>query len=114
MPVAHSAITTPFINLTNTKAMDNKTFQNLLAQRMKCDNEAAARLIEGFGIIIREQCSNAGKVAIPGFGSFEGEKHDEEVSTDLTSGRRMLLPPSIEVKFSAGSLLKRKIKEAIQ
>ena len=36
--------------------MDNKTFQNLLAQRMKCDNEAAARLIEGFGIIIREQC----------------------------------------------------------
>ena len=30
--------------------MDNKTFQNLLAQRMKCDNEAAARLIEGFEI----------------------------------------------------------------
>lgn len=94
--------------------MDNKTFHTILAQRLRCDNEATARLIEGFGMIIKEQCSNAGKVAIPGFGAFEGEKHDEEISTDLASGRRMLLPPSIEVKFSAGSLLKRKIKEAMQ
>ena len=114
MPVAHSAIITPFINLTNTKAMDNKNFPKSACPANEVRQRAAARLIEGFGIIIREQCSNAGKVAIPGFGSFEGEKHDEEVSTDLTSGRRMLLPPSIEVKFSAGSLLKRKIKEAIQ
>jgi nucleoid DNA-binding protein len=92
--------------------MDNKSFQSQLSQRLRCDNAATTRLLEGFGVIIREQCSNAAKVALPGFGSFEGAKHDEEVITDLASGKRMLLPPSIEVKFNVGSMLKRKIKEA--
>lgn len=91
--------------------MDNKTFVNKLAQRLRCDNETAARLTEGLGVILREQCGESARVAVPGFGSFEGVKNPEEIVNDLASGKRMLLPPSIEVKFTAGSLLKKKIRE---
>jgi len=91
--------------------MDNKNFISNLAQRLGCDNATAQRLVDGFGTIVRETCADAGKVAIPGFGTFEGVKHDDEIITDLASGRRMLLPPSIEATFSASGMLKKKVRE---
>ena len=54
---------------------------------------------------------NENNVAIPGFGTFEGVKHDESVVRDLTSGRNMLLPPSIELQFKPGGMLRKKVKE---
>lgn len=91
--------------------MDNKIFLTQLAKRLRCDNETVTRLVDGFGVILREQCGNAARVAVPGFGSFEGVKHPEEIVNDLATGKRMLLPPSIEVTFTSGSLLKKKLKE---
>ena len=61
--------------------------------------------------MVREECAKANRVAIPGFGTFEGVKHEEEITSDLTTGKRMLLPPSVEVRFVAGSMLKKKLKE---
>lgn len=90
--------------------MDNKTFAAGLAQKLACDAATAARLIEGFGMILREQCGEENRVAIPGFGTFEGVKHDEEVITDLATGKRMLLPPSIDVNFTPGAMLKKRMK----
>ena len=90
--------------------MDNRSFTGNLAQRLGCDAATAARLLEGFSMILREQCGEENRVAIPGFGTFEGIKHDEEITTDLVSGKRMLLPPSIEVRFSAGGMLRKRMK----
>ena len=90
--------------------MDNMSFTCNLAKRLVCDAETAARLLEGFSMILREQCGEENRVAIPGFGTFEGIKHDEEITTDLVSGKRMLLPPSIEVRFSAGGMLRKRMK----
>lgn len=91
--------------------MDNKSFVGNLARKLNCDAATASRLIEGLGTILREQCGEGNRVAFPGFGTFEGVKHNEEVTTDLATGRRMLLPPSMELRFVAGSMLKKKIKE---
>ncbi len=90
--------------------MDNRSFVGSLAQRLGCDAATAARLIDGFGMILREQCGEENRVAIPGFGTFEGVKHDEEITTDLVSGKRMLLPPSIEVRFAAGGMWRKRVK----
>ena len=35
----------------------------------------------------------------------------KKITSDLTTGKRMLLPPSVEVRFVAGSMLKKKLKE---
>lgn len=91
--------------------MDNRKFIEGLAKRLGCDNDTAMRLTEGFEVVVREECAKANRVAIPGFGTFEGVKHEEEITSDLTTGKRMLLPPSVEVRFVAGSMLKKKLKE---
>lgn len=91
--------------------MDQKAFVSTLAQRMSCDNATAAGLLDKLSALLADQCSEENRIAIPGFGTFEGLKHDEEITTDLASGKRMLLPPSIEVKFTAGGMLKKHIKE---
>lgn len=81
---------------------------------MGCDTDTATHLVESFSTLVREECGKTNRVAIPGFGSFEGIKHDEEITNDLATGRRMLLPPSIEVRFIPGGMLKKKIKEGMQ
>lgn len=91
--------------------MDNKTFTATLARKMGCDTAKAQHLIEGFCTLLREECSEANRVAIPGFGSFAGEKHSEEIIDDLATGRRMLLPPGVEMTFAAGAMLKKRIKK---
>ena len=91
--------------------MDSKTFTSTLAGRQACEPSEAARLIEGFAAVIREQCGCGNRVALPGFGTFEGVKRDEEITTDLATGCRMLLPPSVELIFTAGGMLKKKMKE---
>ena len=92
--------------------MDYKTLTATIARKTGCDAAMAQRMIEGFCTIVREECADVNRVAIPGFGSFEGVKHDEEIINDLASGKRMLLPPSIEVKFVPGTMLKKTIREA--
>lgn len=91
--------------------MDNKSFVGNVARKLNCDATTASRLIEGLAALPRDECVDGNRVALPGFGTFEGVKHNEEIITDLATGRRMLLPPSMELRFVPGGMLKKKIKE---
>lgn len=90
--------------------MDNKGFINNISARLGCGLSEAEKLTECFASLLREQCGEGSKVAIPGFGTFEGVKHDEEITTSLDTGKRMLLPPSVEVRFAAGGMLKKRVR----
>lgn len=89
--------------------MENKTFVSAMAAKMDCSAEEVARMNEGFSAILRRECAHLSRVAIPGFGSFEGIKHDEEIRTDHASGRRMMFPPCIEVEFKPSTMLRKRI-----
>ena len=91
--------------------MDNKTFIDNLAQRLGCDTPTAQRLMNDFITVLQEECAQTNRVAIPGFGSFGGKKNEETIVDDLASGNRILLPPSIELVFTPGGMLKKKLKE---
>jgi nucleoid DNA-binding protein len=82
-----------------------------MAQRLNLENSTAEKLLEGFVGIIGEECRNLNRIAIPGFGSFQGEKRDEKVVKDLSTGRRLLLPPTIELEFIPGGRLKNEVAE---
>lgn len=82
-----------------------------ISRRSSIDVARVARFLAVFADIIREECGNENNVAIPGFGTFERVKHDESVVRDLASGRNMLLPPSIELQFKPGGMLRKKVKE---
>lgn len=46
-------------------------------------------------------------VAVPRFGTFAPVKEDERVSRDLSTGRNVLLPPHLELRFTPAAALRR-------
>jgi len=62
-----------------------------------------------FAEIIRRTAANLDSVAIPSFGTFIPRKRDEEIADDLSTGRRMLLPPQITLEFTPAAMLRKKL-----
>lgn len=91
--------------------MDNRQFIKELADRLKADTAQAEKLMAGFCGIVGEQTRDLNRVALPSLGSFRGVKRDETVVRDLSTGRRLLLPPAIELEFIAGGRLRNGISE---
>ena len=86
--------------------MDNRSFINKLAQSTETDTKDTSRLVKELVGIIAKCCETNEKVAIPGFGTFEFIKNKEKVITE-SDGQKVLLPPSLNVLFKAGSRLKK-------
>ncbi|MDE5629948.1 MAG: HU family DNA-binding protein [Muribaculaceae bacterium] len=88
--------------------MDYKQFRKRIAELTGRSTADVDALVEGLSVALRQSGSELDSVAVPTFGTFVPEKHDEEIRTDLSTGRKMLLPPEISVKFvPAGALAKR-------
>lgn len=66
-------------------------------------------LEEAVAQVLTDAATNLDIVAIPGFGSFAGEKHDEHIA-ESSDGRRMLIPPSVNITFKPSVLLRNKVK----
>ncbi len=91
--------------------MENKELINTLSKKLSRDNKDVSALIEGLSMILRDSCGNMDMVAIPSFGSFIPEKEDERVSIDLETGKRMLYPPQINLKFKPSAILRKRFNE---
>lgn len=92
--------------------MENKALLHALSTAMGRDIKDISALLDSLGAVIKERLCDMDTIAVPGFGEFEPLKEDEHIGTDALTGARMLMPPSISVKFTPSSLLKRKIKES--
>lgn len=88
-----------------------KSFSSQLAARIGRDKKSTDRLLEALSQTIVKLCGEAEVVAIPGFGSFEAEKHEEQIVTDRSEGKRMLLPPEVVMKFTVASRLRKAIEK---
>lgn len=82
-----------------------------MAQRLNLETSTAEKLLCGFVEVIGEECGGLNRLALPSLGSFQGVKRDETVVRDLSTGRRVLLPPVIELEFTPGGRLKNGISE---
>ena len=80
-------------------------------QSLETSSTSTSALIEGLSMILRDSCGNMDMVAIPSFGSFIPEKEDERVSIDLETGKRMLYPPQINLKFKPSAILRKRFNE---
>lgn len=90
--------------------MDYKQLRRQLCQltgRSQADIDA---LTEGLALIIRESCADMDAVAIPTFGTFQPVKHLEEEITDLSTGKKMLVPPEIILEFHPAAVLQKRMK----
>lgn len=88
-----------------------KTFIGELARRTGRDRKSTEALLAGLSRALVRHCGELDTVAVPGFGSFAAEKHEEQIVVDRSSGSRMLLPPEIVLTFRPAGKL-RKIVES--
>lgn len=90
--------------------MDNKQFAAGLARQLGIEVDRAAELTAALADTIRETCAELDSAAIPGFGTFQGVKTEECISTDPVTGKRVLMPPSITLHFAPSVVLRKKLK----
>ncbi len=90
--------------------MDHKQFKKRLSELTGRTGADIDALIEGLAIILRDSCSELDSVAVPTFGTFKPIKHKEEIVDDLSTGKRMLLPPEIKLEFQPGGLLRKRLR----
>ena len=72
-------------------------------------SDVMARVVEGLRDTIVGLALSGDSVAIPRFGTFMPVKEGERVSRDLSTGRNVLLPPHLDMRFTAASALRRAI-----
>lgn len=90
--------------------MDYKQLRKRLCDLTGRSTSDVDSLVEGLSIILRDSCADLDNVAVPTFGTFEATKHNEEITTDLSTGRRMLMPPEITISFRPGGMLLKRLR----
>lgn len=90
--------------------MDYKQFRKHIAEQIHRTPADVDALVEGLTVIMRESCGDMDSVAIPTFGTFTPVKHPETISHDLSTGKRMLMPPEISLEFTPGGMLLKHLR----
>lgn len=83
-------------------------------KRLGIEAKECSELSAALADILCDEFEAGNTVAIPAFGQFAPVKHDEQLSTDLTTGRRLLLPPSITLEFTPGSILTKHLRQTVK
>ncbi len=89
--------------------MDNKQFVDAITRQLGQTDKQTQQFIDAFTKIVCEQSAELNSIAIPSFGTFQAIKENEHVVRDLSTGQRLLVPPSITLKFTAATALNKKI-----
>ena len=91
--------------------MDMKQIVATLSKKMGREPNDIIALIDGLSAIIKDKCGALDSIAIPGFGTFIPLKENEKITTDLSTGKRMLLPPQISLQFQPSTILRKKLTD---
>jgi len=82
-----------------------------LAQRLQLPKaEAEKRLDETTAIITAELVKN-NVVSIVNFGTLEVKKRQERISIHPNTGKKLLVPPKLIVKYRTSSTLNKRLKD---
>ncbi len=84
----------------------------IIAAGMGMEAAEAEQLTADLVQCISAFCGELDAVAIPGFGTLQPVKSDETISTDLSSGRRILMPPCIQIDFKCSVVLRKRLNDS--
>lgn len=90
--------------------MDNRQLLSHLTQKLGRNRTDVNRLLDALAAVMAERCGELDSIAVPGFGTFAGEKVNECVVTDGETGRRTLMPPKVQLNFTMSHVLKNSLK----
>lgn len=89
--------------------MTHDQFIEKLSATTAYSPERSAELSAMLTETICDYCSDLDQVAIPGFGNFTPVRTDERIDIDRSTGRRVILPPEINVVFKTSVVLRKRI-----
>lgn len=90
--------------------MDYKSFINGIAMQSGRTTDSAEAISQKLIEIFRNSFCDLDEVAIPAFGTFKPEKHDEYIASDLSDGSLVCYPPSISLSFTPSTMLKKHLR----
>ncbi len=75
--------------------------------------EQASKMLDTIRDCLVKCALQGDSVALPGFGTFVTVKDDERVDRDLSTGRKVLLPPHLSMDFTSSSALLKSLHKSI-
>lgn len=91
-------------------SMDYKQLRRQVAERLGRPVADVDALTKGLGTVVRQCMADMDTVAVPTFGTFAAKVHPDCISTDLSTGRSLLLPPEVNIEFTPGGMLLKKLR----
>ena len=90
--------------------MNNTELTSALISRLQLSKTEAALRIDHIVGWMNTELRNSNVVAFGDLGTLEVQKRDERISVSPVSGKKLLSPPKLVVKFKAAGELKDKLK----
>jgi nucleoid DNA-binding protein len=92
--------------------MQHKELVEKLSKSLGRSKSDINKLLEALSNVVTERCLELDSISVPGFGSFEAVNHKESIEIEKETGKRMLIPPRVEVEFVMSSVLKKKLNQS--
>jgi nucleoid DNA-binding protein len=91
--------------------MNSTEFTTVLSKKLGMSRLEAGIRLDNLLSVITEELINGNIITIPNFGNLEVKKRKEQESTHPVTGKKMLLPPRMIVKFKPSASFNKKIKD---
>ena len=93
--------------------MNHTELISSLAQKLPLPKTEVAQRLDDTVTVVTSELLKNNSVVFHNFGTLEVKKREERVSVNPASGKRMLVPPKLVVKFKMSNALKDKLKGVI-
>ena len=91
--------------------MNSADLTKQLSKRLEIPKTEAERRLEILTSILTEELREEKIISILNFGNLEVKKRNERINVHPTSGKKILIPPKLVVKFKPATSLNKKAKE---
>jgi nucleoid DNA-binding protein len=91
--------------------MNSAELTATLSQKLQLSKTEVNKRIDDTVTVIMTELQKSNSVSLGNFGTLEVIKRNERISVNPASGKKMLIPPKLVVKFKVSNSLKDKLKE---
>jgi nucleoid DNA-binding protein len=91
--------------------MNSAELTATLSQKLQLSKTEVNKRIDDTITVITAELQKSNSVSLGNFGTLEVMKRNERISVNPASGKKMLIPPKLVVKFKVSNSLKDKLKE---
>jgi nucleoid DNA-binding protein len=91
--------------------MNSSELITLLAQRLQLSKAEVGKRLDDTTAVITAELVKDNIVSIMNFGTLDVKKRQERISVHPNTGKRLLVPPKLIVRYKASASFNKKLKE---